>query len=91
MSTGRIRWLAVLLLCLYGAALVHQVSPHRHTGDQAATCGLCALVFATVLAACATVLAIFTRPVARCRQLSPSSHAVYLWRSPCLRGPPRLV
>ena len=65
MSTGRIKRFAVVLLCLYGAALAHQVLPHGHTGDQAATCGLCALVFATVLAVCATALVLFTRPVGR--------------------------
>jgi hypothetical protein len=91
MTIGRAKWLAFLLLCFYGVALAHQVLPHGHTGDEAAACGLCVLVFATTLAACATVLVLCTRRVSLCPLLRPLPYAIRLWRSPCLRGPPRFV
>lgn len=88
MSTGRIRWLAIFFLCLYGAALGHQIVPHNHDQNHAATCGLCLLIFATVLAA-STVLLTFCTRFATVRVITVERpFAPVFYSSIRLRGPP---
>jgi len=88
MSTGRIKWLAIFFLCLYGAALVHQVVPHHHDEHHTATCGLCLLVFATVLAVAAVTLLFCARAEAVRVQTVVRSFYPVFFSSTRLRAPP---
>lgn len=87
------RWMKLfgtLLLCVYAAAIFHQILPHGPAHGNGESCSLCLLLTGvTVLAACATlILAERHQTFLLVPSAEPHSRRV---REPfSLRGPPLL-
>ena len=87
----RMKWLqlmGVLLLCVYAAAIVHQILPHDPSHGKGESCSLCVLLMSVVVFVAGVAL-FLQRGIQSCaiaEHTLPYSRVV---RSPySLRGPP---
>lgn len=89
----RMRWVravGLFLLCVYAAAIAHEVFPHHRGDGDGDSCSLCLLLTSVVVVVCGVALVLGQRPMALAfiPHVAPFSRSV---REPfSLRGPPSL-
>ncbi len=84
-----LQWVGLLLLCIYAAAIVHQILPHDSCHGHGESCSLCLLLVNVVVLSVGAALFLERRVLspALCAYVPPCPRTV---RSPfSLRGPPR--
>jgi len=83
-----LKWVGLLLLCVYAAAVVHQMLPHDDCHGHGEACALCLLLANAALPAVCAVL-VLRRRIVSPALLAPTPPSSRTPRSPfSLRGPP---
>lgn len=87
----RMKWLklmGVLLLCVYAAAIVHQILPHDPCHGNGESCALCRLLMSVVVFVVYVALFLKRRIRSRTVPARTFPYSRTIWSPFSLRGPP---
>ena len=87
----RMKWLklmGVLLLCVYAAAIVHQILPHDPGHGNGESCPLCLLLMSVVVFVAGVVVFLQRQLMSRTIVAHTPPYSRTIWSPFSLRGPP---
>ena len=83
-----LKLMGVLLLCVYAAAIVHQILPHDPCHGNGESCALCLMLVSVVILVAG--VALFLKREIRCHAIATHTlpYSRTIWSPFSLRGPP---